>query len=236
MHRGVVVLAAAGAVAATVLYQPHAAVRWLARRAPEVLFFVETDEPLVALTIDDGPHPSVTPEILDVLDEHEARATFFLIGERVPGNEPVVRRLVAAGHELGNHMMFDAPSIRMSPAAFDAELLEAHAILSAFGPVRWFRPGHGWFTRRMLRQVRACGYRCALGSVHPYDPTIPFERYLSRHILRAVRPGSVIVLHDGTEGRRRTVRVLRRVLPELRRRGYGVVTLSALADAGAGAK
>lgn len=236
MRRGIILLAVGGAIGATVLYQPFAAVRWLARRAPEVLFYVETAEPLVALTIDDGPHPSVTPEILDLLDEHRARATFFLIGERVRGNEPVVLRMVAAGHELGNHMMADAPSIRMSPAAFDAELLEAHAILSAFGPVRWFRPGHGWFNLRMLRQLRARGYRCALGSVHPYDPAIPFERYQSRHILRAVRPGSVIVLHDGTEGRRRTVRVLRRVLPELLRRGYSVVTLSELAGAGETAK
>lgn len=235
MRRVVVLLAAAGAVAGVVLYQPFAAVRWLARRAPDVLFCVEREEPLVALTVDDGPHPGVTPEILDVLDEHEARATFFLIGDRVRGNEQIVRRIVEDGHELGNHMMFDAPSIRMSPAAFEAELLEAHAILSAFGPVRWFRPGHGWFTRRMLRQVRARGYRCALGSVHPYDPAIRFERYLSRHILRAVRPGSIIVLHDGTEDRRRTVRVLERVLPELRR-GYGVVTLSELAGAGATAK
>ena len=72
-------------------------------------------------------------------------------------------------------------------------------------------------------------YRCALGSVYPYDATIPSAAFSIRHILRNVRPGAIVVLHDGGARGRRTARTLGAVLPELRRRGFRVVTLTDLA-------
>ena len=221
---GLIVLVAAAFV------RPGPIVRWLARRHPDVLFYAQTQEPRVALTIDDAPHPTLTRAILAVLAEHHARATFFVIGERIPGNEGLVRRMVAEGHELGNHLMTDAPSIRLSAEAFEQQLLQTHDLLSHFGPVRWFRPGSGWFDRAMLDQVRRHGYRCALGSAYAFDCHIRSAWYVTRHILRNTRPGAVIILHDGCESRWQTVDVLRHVLPELARRGYQVVPLSELAE------
>ncbi len=176
-----------------------------------------------------GKQSALTPAILDALAAHGARATFFLLGGRVASNEAIVRRIVAEGHELGNHLMTDAPSIRLPAEAFERQLLRTHELLAPFGPVRWFRPGSGWFNRRMLAQLRRHGYRCALGSAYAYDTHVRSAWYVSRHILRHARPGSVIILHDGGESRRQTVAVLGRVLPELGRRGYRVVTLSELA-------
>ena len=231
--RGAVLLAAGlGALAVGTLIRPRPVIRRLAGRWPDVLFYADTGEPLVALTIDDAPHPALTPAILDALAEHGARATFFVIGERVPGNEGGVRRIVGEGHELGNHLMVDAPSIRLPAGEFERQLLRTHELLSPFGPVRWFRPGSGWYSRRMLEQLGRHGYRCALGSAYAYDCHVRSARYASWHILLNARPGSVIILHDGRESRRRTVAVLRRVLPELGRRGYRVVTLSELAGRG----
>jgi peptidoglycan/xylan/chitin deacetylase (PgdA/CDA1 family) len=83
----------------------------------------------------------------------------------------------------------------------------------------------------MVATMGRQGYRCALGSVYPYDATIGSARFSSWHILRNVRPGAIIVLHDGGLRGRRTAQVLRQVLPELRRRGYRVVTLSELVTA-----
>ncbi|MDP9359664.1 MAG: peptidoglycan-N-acetylglucosamine deacetylase, partial [Chloroflexota bacterium] len=134
------------------------------------------------------------------------------------------------GHELDNHLMTDTPSIRLSAEVFERQLLETHELLSRFGPVRWFRPGSGWYCRRMLEQIRHSGYRCALGSAYAYDSHIRSTWCASRHILRHTRPGAVIILHDGCASRWRTLDVLRRVLPELERRGYQVVTLSELAE------
>lgn len=219
-------------VAASALLRPGPVVRWLSRRFPDVLFQQVKAGPLVALSFDDSPHAASTPRILDVLAEHDAHATFFMIGEHVADNEEIVRRLIAEGHELGNHMMTDAPSARLPAAEFERELLQTHELLARFGPVRWFRPGHGWFNRRMLDQIHRHGYRCAMASTYALEFLPVSAPYAARHILLNVRPGGLIILHDGVPDLERTIAVLQRILPALRRRGYRVVTVSELAAAG----
>ena len=218
-------------VVVNALFRPGPVVRWLSRRFPDVLFHQPNAGPLIALTFDDSPHATLTPRILDLLAAHDAHATFFMIGEHVAGNEAVVRRLVGDGHELGNHMMSDTASARLSPAEFERQLLQTHELLAPFGPVRWFRPGHGWFNRRMLEQIHRHGYRCAMATAYALEFLPISAPYAARHILRNIRPGGIIVIHDGAADRDRTVVVLERILPVLRRRGYRIVTLSRLAAA-----
>jgi peptidoglycan-N-acetylglucosamine deacetylase len=232
MRKAVTHLLGLVSVVAAALLRPGPVVRWLSRRFPDVLFQQDNVGPLVALTFDDSPHATSTPRILDVLAAHDARATFFIIGEHVAGNEEVVRRLIAEGHELGNHMLSDAPSARLSAAEFERQLRQTHEVLAGFGPVRWFRPGHTWFNRRMLDQLHRHGYRCAMASTYAYEFLPISAPYAARHILLNVRPGGVIILHDGPVDQERTVAVLERILPALRRRGYRVVTLSELDAAG----
>ncbi len=119
-------------------------------------------------------------------------------------------------------------SIFLSPSAFESSLLVADSALRRFATPRWMRPGSGWYNERMISTIRKHNYRCALGSVYPFDPQIPVASYSVRVILRQVRPGSIIILHDGGYKGRNTVKVLARLLPELARRGYNVVTLSGL--------
>jgi len=226
---GVIVLAAGTAL--------WTAPEWLidraARRYPGCLYRVPTHRRLVALTIDDGPDPGSTPLILAELRRQEARATFFLIAERVRDREHLVRALVSEGHELGNHFTREVSSIRLSPRAFEADLLRAHEVLAPYGTVRWARPGSGWYSEGMIEMMRRHGYRCALGSVYPFDAAIPSASLATRYILRNVRPGSIVVLHEGGARGQRTAKVLGEVLPELRQRGYRVVSLSELAAAAA---
>ncbi len=217
-------------MAIVLLWQPDWLITRLADRSPAVLYYVETTEPLVALTIDDGPDPETTPKIIDVLAAHRAQDTFFLISSRIAGNELVVERIVQDGHEIGNHLSRDEPSIKLSASQFEEELLESHAILSQFAAVSWMRPGGGWYNDAMLLIAKGHDYRCALGSIYPYDAELAFPAYAAFHVLRRVRPGSVIILHDGGGRGRRTAAVLRRVLPELSRRGLRVVTLSELVE------
>ena len=139
-----------------------------------------------------------------------------------------MRALVAGGHELGNHFTSDRPSIRLSQAEFEADLLRAHAVLEQFGPVRWTRPGSGWYDGNMIATLRRHGYRCALGSVYPFDVLVPSVSFAASYILRNVRPGAILVLHDGGDRGSRVAKTLGQVLPELRRRGYRVVTLTEL--------
>jgi peptidoglycan/xylan/chitin deacetylase (PgdA/CDA1 family) len=201
----------------------------LAAVFPGCLYRVRTQERLVALTLDDGPDEITTPLILAELERHAARATFFLIGERVPGREAVVRRLVEEGHELGNHLMRDRPTIRLGAEELARDLDQSHALLAPYAQVRWARPGSGWYSPETVAAISRKRYQCALGSVYPYDATIPWSGFAARYILRNVRPGAIIVLHDGGGRGRRAVPTLRTVLPQLRRRGYRVVTLSELA-------
>jgi peptidoglycan/xylan/chitin deacetylase (PgdA/CDA1 family) len=221
-------LVAAGAVLGTA---PSWLIERLARWYPGCLYQVPTQARLVGLTIDDGPDPASTPLILNELRRHDARATFFLITDRLQGQEALVGRLMAEGHELGNHFTQDRPSIRLSPRAFEADLLRAHRALAPWGRPLWARPGSGWYSQVMIGVMQRHGYRCALGSVYPFDATIPSGAWAKRYILRNARPGAIVVLHDGGSRGRRTARVLAEVLPELRRRGYRVVSLSELVTA-----
>jgi len=202
----------------------------LAKRSPQVLYFVETEEPAVALTIDDGPDSVATARILQVLEQHDARATFFVIANRIPGNEDVIRHITEGNHELANHLLDDEPSILLAPSDFERQLLEAHAALSEFSDVRWFRPGSGWYNDTMLSILDEHGYQCALGSVYPFDPQIPSSWFATRYVLSNVQPGSIIVLHDYEKRGERTATALAAILPELKRRGFRVVTLSELLD------
>jgi peptidoglycan-N-acetylglucosamine deacetylase len=200
----------------------------LAAAFPGCLYRVRTDERLVALSLDDGPDEVTTPLILAELSRHAARATFFLIGERVPGRENLVRRLVEEGHELGNHLMHDRPAIRLDAEELARDLDQSHALLSPYARLRWARPGSGWYSRETVAAMSQRGYDCALGSVYPYDATIPWSAFAAWYILRNVRPGAIIVLHDGGARGRRAALTLRAVLPQLRRRGFRVVALSEL--------
>ena len=208
--------------------RPGWVVTILAKWSPEVVYFVETQEPAVALTIDDGPDPVMTSKILDVLRQHGARATFFLVTEPIPGNEEMVARIVEEGHELGNHLMTDEPSIKVAPREFERQLMAAHDTLSRYSDVGWFRPGSGWYNTAMLSILRENDYRCALGSVYPFDAQVRSSWFSVQYVLWNVQSGSVIVLHDYGARGERTVSVLATILPELNRRGLQVVPLSEL--------
>jgi peptidoglycan-N-acetylglucosamine deacetylase len=207
--------------------------QWLVPRvasaSPGCLYAWPTTERVVAFTFDDGPDAAHTDNILEVLRANEARATFFLVSSHVPGNEALVRQLVAQGHEIGNHLTRVEPSHRLSAAAFDSAVREAGSVLGRFGTVRWLRPGSGWYNTTMVRTIHRAGYRCALGSVYPYDSQLRSATIASAYILANVRPGAIVVLHERDARGPRTVRTLARVLPTLRARGYRFVTLSELA-------
>jgi peptidoglycan/xylan/chitin deacetylase (PgdA/CDA1 family) len=213
------------------LFQPRWLLTILARASPGVIYYARVTQPVVALTIDDGPDAIATPKILEALAKHRTKATFFLFSERIAGNEAIVEEILARGHEIGNHLRDDTPSIFLSAEQFTEALEEAHEILSQFASPRWFRPGSGWYNSRMLASIRQFGYRCVLGSLHPWDGQITSPRFSRFMIHMNVLPGSIIVLHDGAARGHRTAAVLERLLPELQSKGYQVTTLSDLVDA-----
>jgi len=234
MRRLVVVLGGGSCalLAALLVFQPVDLIQAIDMRKPGVVYSIDTQRPAVALTLDDGPDAATTPALLDLLQRHGARATFFLLAKNVPGNEALLRRMVAEGHELGNHLATDEPSILLGAEGFQRAAEQAHRLLQEYGEVRWLRPGSGWYNGSMLETAGRYGYRVALGSVYPFDALLPFPQLAARYILWRARPGSIVVLHEVGPRGERTLATLESVLPELDRRGYEVVTLSELAGPG----
>jgi peptidoglycan/xylan/chitin deacetylase (PgdA/CDA1 family) len=193
---------------------------------PPILTSRSTRDPIVALTIDDGPDPTTTPPLLEVLRRHDARATFFLIGERAVAHDELVRAVASAGHELGNHLWQDRPSVRLPPDQFRRELLKVDRLLRAHGDVSLFRPGSGWSTRRMLRDAALRGYRCVLGSPwllvtqYDQDPAAQGRRLGSR-----AHAGAIVVLHEGPPDRQAVAVAADALLETLAQRGLRAVTV-----------
>ena len=217
------------AVAGVVQRWREPAVRALSRILPfDVLCFVDTAAPAVALTFDDGPHPGTTPQLLDVLAAHGAKATFFLIGERIPGNEPIVARIAAEGHELANHGMREERAVLLPDGELRRDLAAVNALLSPYGAVRWFRPGAGWFTPRMLRSAARLDLRVTLGTAVAMHTGGPGDAGIARGLLAGLRPGSIIVLHEGGDARRGVAATTDEFLTGLAGRGLTAVTVSQL--------
>jgi peptidoglycan/xylan/chitin deacetylase (PgdA/CDA1 family) len=198
-----------------------------------VVASVVTREQCVALTIDDGPHPTTTPALLRVLRSHNARATFFLVGERAQCHPDLVRRIAADGHELANHLMHDEPSIRLAAQEFRHQLARVHELLAPFGDVVFFRPGSGWLTTRMLRDAAAQGYACAMGTPLLLATEYKNPKGTGRALARRSHPGAVIVLHEGDESRLGVSAVADALLVGLAQRNLRVITLSELSGHGA---
>jgi peptidoglycan/xylan/chitin deacetylase (PgdA/CDA1 family) len=216
------------------IYKPPVfVINILQRRSPQVLFHVPTSRNVVALTIDDAPS-QYTRQILDILQENDASATFFAIGGQVAGREDALQAIVQSGSELGNHAMHDEPSINVPSDRLKDEIEEVDKMIEraydSAGQNRimhYFRPGSGIFSERVLEVAKDAGYRTILGSIYPHDPFIPYWRVNAWHILSSLRPGAVIICHDR---RSWTVPMLKKVVPEIKRQGYQITTVTGLLD------
>jgi peptidoglycan/xylan/chitin deacetylase (PgdA/CDA1 family) len=214
------------------VYKPPAyVIGYLRTKYPDVLFEETTSEKIIALSLDDAPSAH-TDEIMQVLRENDAHATFFVIGSQVDGREDKLRALVRAGHELGNHAMHDEPSKSLSNDELERQVLEVKSKLTAAYTAEnkiltnnYFRPGSGFFNFRMRDLLGNRGFRIVLGSVYPHDPQIPYPSINAKHILSMAHPGAIIICHDR---RKWTAPMLRIVLPELKRQGYKIVTITDL--------
>ncbi len=192
----------------------------------------------IALTFDDGPDPVFTPRILDILSEWGASATFFLIAENARRYPEVVRLIVARGHEVGSHGMHHSPFWILTPKRSRLEIQESVAALQELtgGPVRCFRPPWGMFNLIAPYWMRRTDQKAVLWSLDSLDWFfLTPARLISRKVARWVRPGSIVLFHDGS-GIRRTAAALVKALPKmldnLKIRGLVPVTISELMDEG----
>ncbi|HEX4936049.1 MAG TPA: polysaccharide deacetylase family protein [Gemmatimonadaceae bacterium] len=156
---------------------------------------VRTTEAVAALTFDDGPHPVYTPPLLDLLDRHAARATFFLVGEAAARHPALVREIAARGHAVGNHS-WSHPSFTMIPGGERRRQL--HACRRALAPygAPLFRPPYGHHSVPARLDALWCGHEVIGWSHDSHDWCEADEDVLADALERGIRPGSIVLLHD----------------------------------------
>lgn len=189
---------------------------------------VRTDRPLVAMTFDDGPHASLTPQLLDILGARSIRATFYVIGNRVARHPQLMQRMVAAGHEVGNHTWSHPSMYGLSDAAVLSEIdRTSQAIYDTVGrPPVTMRPPYGnAYTRQRLMIHQARNLPTVLWSVDPEDWCRPGSSVVAHRIISASHPGAIVLAHDIHAP---TVRAMPAALDGLLARGFQFVTMSEL--------
>ncbi|GBC98430.1 Peptidoglycan-N-acetylglucosamine deacetylase [bacterium HR17] len=187
---------------------------------------------VVALTFDDGPHPIFTPQILDILKGYGVRATFFLIGERAERYPELARRIVAEGHEIGNHTYSHPADLpRRDWEAIRQEIAKGAEAIERVTGVRpkLFRPPRGYLNYRVHTAAQLEGLTVVLWTVSADHHDAPTPEAMAQRVLKAVHPGAIILMHDGRVPIRwKDVKALPLILDRLRRCGYRFVTVSEL--------
>ena len=195
----------------------------------EAICRVETREPLVALSFDDGPTPEGVAWATSVLRPAGAHATFFLIGGQIPGREALVHQLLAEGDEVGNHSFSHERMAFRSATFYEDEIMRTDALLRAAGvpAPSLFRPPYGKKLIGLPRALERHGYRMIMWDVEdPPDAATP-EAYADA-VVRQARPGSIILMHIMYSTNRIARAALPLVVRGLQARGLHVVSVGEL--------
>jgi len=166
------------------------------RRAVGTITHVATDSRAVALTFDDGPDPRTTPRVLQLLEDFGVRATFFMVGDSAARAPALVREVAAAGHAIGNHSWSHPPFPAISGRERRRQLRDCATALAPYG-LRLFRPPYGEQSLASRLDALALGYQVVTWSVDPKDYEEPDGVVLAAKLLGEIRPGSIVLLHDG---------------------------------------
>ncbi len=186
----------------------------------------------VALTFDDGPHPKYTPQILEILDKYNAKATFFLIGKNAKAYPDIVIEEYTRGHEIGNHTYSHPDLKKISATEFLEEIQKASDVIfeiTGTSPIL-FRPPGGYLNNDIVKEVLACDSKAVLWSWRQdtRDWACPSADCIFSNVIENLRDGDIILFHDYNSGKSPTPAALEKILSELSEAGYRFVTVSEL--------
>ena len=184
----------------------------------------------VALTFDDGPHPVYTPQILKILDEFDVTATFFVVGQNVDNYGVAFKAILDSGCEIGNHTYTHKNVSHMSESEIRREIEATEAAVARVCDRKLclLRPPEGSLGAPLERVSVEKGYDVILWSIDTLDwAHTPSDMIVSK-VLGSLCGGDIILMHDYVSGNNTTCDALRKLIPELKRRGYEFVTVSEL--------
>jgi peptidoglycan/xylan/chitin deacetylase (PgdA/CDA1 family) len=205
--------------------------------SPVVITSGDSSRPAVALTFDDGPSPRYTPKILALLKQYQARCTFFVLGSKVEEHPGLIKVMLAAGHEVGNHTFSHPPLPQIGNLARTRELERTRLALDLLGcprKNRIMRPPYSESDPRLVSYLDHTNRKMILWSVDSGDWQGLEAPAIAHNVLSRVKNGSIIIFHDSDEDcqadRSPTVTALKIILPTLRESGYRLVTVSELLE------
>ncbi|MGO4271035.1 polysaccharide deacetylase family protein [Paenibacillus sp. TAF58] len=196
----------------------------------EIVWEVTTDEKVIALTFDDGPHPEYTAQILELLKQYEAKATFFVVGNKVKLYPDVLNQTIREGHEIANHTYTHAYLSKKNNIKKEINQTEELIYDTTGKRCLLFRPPGGFYNERLVAAVRAEGYKMIMWSwqLDTKDWSTPGVNKIVDRVLKNATNGNIVLFHDYIEGPTQTIAALKIILPELKNRGYQLVTVSQL--------
>lgn len=201
-----------------------------------VVHTIPTKEKIVALTFDDGPHPTFTPKILDILDKYHIKATFFMIGKRMEQYPEIVEDVVSRGHIIGNHTYTHPNNIKAdTQTQIIRELEQCEQVIEKMTGRRThiFRPPKGLVNGTVFMIAEEEGYKTILWTVSADHRDTPTPQLMAERVLKHIRPGSIILAHDGTFCTRwKDVAATPIIIESLLKQGYRFVTVPELLEAG----
>jgi len=205
----------------------------------KVINKMNTEKKAVVLSFDDGPNAIYTHEVLKILKEKKIKATFFLLGKNIVGNELLVRQMQVEGHSIGNHSYSHPNFLLVLPSRIKGEIENTQKEIEKIVGQRndLFRAPYGNYNNPFLMDyLSKNGYTVIGWSVDPSDYKETDPEKIVTEVLKQVTPGAIILLHDGPEGiekgetfsREATVKALPEIIDNLRKQGYSFLTIPEL--------
>jgi peptidoglycan/xylan/chitin deacetylase (PgdA/CDA1 family) len=198
------------------------------RERPALWNSVNTTRKVVALTFDDGPHGKLTPQLLDLLQRENVRATFFVLGSLVAANPQIVQRMAAEGHEVANHTWNHPRLPSLSAEKFDEQIRKTTEIIeqNTGKKVTIMRPTYGLYNERVKGELlNDHGLDIILWSVDPNDWKKPGAKVVARRLVDGAHPGAILLAHDIHPG---TIAAMPQAIAQLKAKGYEFATVSEL--------
>jgi peptidoglycan-N-acetylglucosamine deacetylase len=186
------------------------------------------DGPYCALTFDDGPHPTLTPKLLDILAERNVRCTFYVVGPQVRMYPEIMKRMVAEGHEVANHTMTHRDIRRISVDRMKKELRDCHKLLvdiTGQTPLTFRPPGGGYNDRLMKIIYDDLGYSTFIWTVDTNDWRRPGVDVVTKRLINGASPGAILLCHDIHPP---TIEAIPAAVDGILQKGYTFVTVSQL--------
>ena len=196
--------------------------------------WIKTDKKMLALTYDDGPNPPYTEKLLDLLQKHKAKATFFVLGKYAQRYPEIIRRMIEEGHEIGNHSWTHKFLTEEKPWVVRKEIVDTDKLIRRLGYNKdiFFRAPFAQKNLKMRWILFTLRKRHVLFNSIAYDwEDIPVATMMD-NIETRTRPGSILLLHDGSndenKNRQKTIEVTEKILNRFKEKGYSFVTVSRL--------